>query len=56
MMTKWTSGHGPVGRLQFWLQGWPDKHRPWAMVKVGNAISGLRYWTWRVLGHWDGEL
>jgi hypothetical protein len=46
----------PFGRLQFWLQGWPDKQRPWLSVWLGNRISSARYWVWRAWGHWDGEL
>ena len=37
-----------LGRLQFWLQGYPDKQRPWVSLWVGNQISSARYWTWRL--------
>lgn len=39
-----------MGRLQFWLQGHPNKYRPWAIVWVGNLISDLRYRWWRARG------
>ena len=37
-----------LGRLQFWLQGYPDKPRPPAVLWVGNQLSSARYWTWRL--------
>jgi len=39
-----------LGRAQFWLQGFPNRRRPWLLVRVGNAISDLRYWAWRRSG------
>lgn len=44
-----------MGRLQFWLQGHPAKRRPWRVQQLGNLISDLRYWTWRVTGGKHGE-
>lgn len=45
-----------LGRLQFWLQGHPNKHRPWAAIWVGNQISSARYWTWRLThGAWRDD-
>lgn len=46
-----------MASLQFWLQGWPNKPRPWISVLLGNLISDVRYWTWRISGNrWDDEL
>jgi hypothetical protein len=48
------SVHAPwfadLGRLQFWLQGWPDKGRPWAVAWLGNRVSDLRFWLWQASG------
>jgi hypothetical protein len=38
------------GRLQFWLQGHENKDRPWVFIWLGNRISDLRYFTWRIMG------
>lgn len=32
-----------MGRLQSWLQGWPDKPRPHTAVALGNALSTARF-------------
>jgi hypothetical protein len=42
-----------LARLQFWLQGRPNKYRPWWVARIGNAISDLRYWAWRARGGSD---
>lgn len=39
-----------MGRLQFWLQGYPNKRRPWAVSWLGNRISDVRYLLWRARG------
>lgn len=41
-----------MGRLQFWLQGhgYPPPYRPWVAVWLGNRISDVRYWVWRLRG------
>lgn len=39
-----------MGRLQQWLQGYPNKRRPWVAVWLGNLISSCRYWLWRARG------
>lgn len=33
--------------LAFWLMGWPDKRRPWAVQWCGNRLQDLRYALWR---------
>lgn len=35
-----------AGALQWWLQGHPDKWRPWFMARIGNWISDMRFWAW----------
>lgn len=42
-----------MGRLQFWLQGHPNRRRPWALIWLGNQISSARYWWWRARGSRD---
>jgi hypothetical protein len=37
----------PFGKLQFWLQGWPNKERPWVSIWLGNKISDIRFYWWR---------
>jgi hypothetical protein len=41
-----------TGRLQMWLQGcgphYPE--RPWIMWRLGNFLSDLRYYTWKLRG------
>ena len=39
-----------MGRLQFWLQGHPNKQRPWVAIWLGNRLSDGRYWLWRARG------
>lgn len=39
-----------MGRLQLWLQGHPNKRRPWPAIWLGNRISDGRYWLWRLSG------
>lgn len=39
-----------MGRLQFWLQGHPNKRRPWAAIWIGNRISDVRFYWWRLRG------
>lgn len=36
-----------LGRLQSWLQGYPNKDRPWFAIRLGNWISDIRYYWWR---------
>ncbi len=36
-------------RLQAWLQGYPNKKRPRAVALLGNGVSNVRYWSWRLL-------
>lgn len=49
---EWT-----LGNLQGYLQGmptastnWQPRHRPWIVWKLGNLLSDLRYWSWRLTG------
>lgn len=39
-----------LSRVQFWLQGHPNKRRPWFLVRLGNAISDWRFWRWETSG------
>jgi hypothetical protein len=43
-----------IARLQFWLQGWPNKRRPRAAKMLGNLISDARFiasFEWCEISH-----
>jgi hypothetical protein len=43
-----------IARLQFWLQGWPNKRRPRAAKVLGNLISDASYYAsfqWCEISH-----
>lgn len=40
--------HRTLANLQMWLQGYPNKPRPRAALLLGNGISNVRYWSWRL--------
>jgi len=35
-----------LGHIQFWLQGHPNKRRPWIVVTLGNKIADYRFRCW----------